>query len=302
MMALAEMPVENVEADLKEPFIRLSRDLKKASTNLTRRDARWLVDMYYTIQDERIRSASQMRTSAESGEPHQLIGWVFLGFDKFEAGIKAALGEFAKTYAVGQWLQSQYGIGPVLSAAMLSNFDIRKAQTVGHFWRFAGMDPTCKWEKGQKRPWNARLKSICIYKMGESFVKFQNRNACHYGKLFAAKKAEIFDKNQRGEYGDVAAAEIAAKGAKMKGTQRLEHWQQGRIAPAHVHDRARRWTVKLFLSNLHEVMFWDFFGQAPPAPYVFEHPELGDHRHKLEPPNWPDKERFSGRALKDMID
>jgi len=300
-MSLAELP-NAIDFDLKEPFIRLGRDLKKASANLSRRDARWLVDMYYTIQDERIRSASQLRTSAESGEPHALISWVFDGFEKFENAIKGALGEFAATYAVGQWLQSQYGIGPVLSAAMLSNFDIRKAQTVGHFWRFAGMDPTCKWEKKQKRPWNARLKSICLFKMGESFVKFQNRDACHYGKLLAAKKAEIADRNARGEYASVAAAEIEAKGDKMKGTQRIEHWKEGRIAPAHVHDRARRWVVKLFLSNLHEVMFWDFYGKAPPAPYVFDHPELGDHRHKLDPPNWPDAERFSGRKLAEMKD
>jgi len=290
---------EHEELDMGESLFRLGKDLKKAARGMTRRDARWLVDFYYTIQDERIRSAAQLRTSAETQEPHQLIEWVFGSMNRFEASIKTALGEYARGYSVGQWLQSIVGIGPVLSAAILTNFDIRKALTVGHFWRFAGLDPTCKWEKGQKRPYNARLKSICVFKAGECFVKTQNHKDSVYGKLFAERRDGIAAKNIAGEFASVAAAEMEAK-PKMKETQRYGHWQEGRIAPAHVHDRARRWAVKLFLSHVHHVMFVDFYGTNPPAPYVFDHPELGDHRHYLAPPNWPQK--FDGRSLRQMFE
>jgi len=286
------------EIDLGESLFRLAKDLKQAARGLTRRDARWLVDFYYTIQDERIRSASQLRTSAESKEPHKLIEWVFGSMNRFETSIRSALGEYARGYAVGQWLQSIVGIGPVLSAAVLTNFDIRRARTVGHFWRFAGLDPTCKWEKGQKRPYNAQLKSICVYKAGECFVKTQNHKDSVYGKLFALRKASIAEKNAAGAFADVARAEMESK-PKMKETQRFGHWQEGRIAPAHVHDRARRWAVKLFLSHVHHVMHVDYFGENPPAPYIFDHPEMGDHRHYLAPPNWPAE--FDGRGLKEMF-
>ena len=293
------MSTAEIDFDLTAPLVRLTKDLKKASRELTRRDARWLTDQYYTIQDERIRSAAQLRHNEESAEPHALINWVFESMQRFETAIKSALGEFAATYAAGQWMQAQYGIGPVLSAAMLANFDIRKAATVGHMWRFAGLDPTSRWEKGQKRPWNAQLKAICVYRMGESFVKFQNRPACFYGKLFAEKKRTIAEANLAGEYRAVAEAEIAAK-PKMTHTERWKHWHAGQIAPAHVHDRARRWTVKMFLSHLHHVMYRDYFDRDPPAPYIFEHPNGSDHRHLLLPPLWPGE--YDGKPLREMKD
>ena len=37
------------------------------------------------------------------------------------------------------------GIGPVIAAGLLANIDIKQAPTVGHIWRFAGLDPTNKW-------------------------------------------------------------------------------------------------------------------------------------------------------------
>jgi hypothetical protein len=274
--------------------------------------ARWLVDVYYQIQNDRIRAAHQERTSAESVEPHQLMGWVFDSMSLFETSIKNALGVFAASYVVGQWMQAQFGIGPVISAALLSNFDIRKAQTVGHFWRFAGLDPTCKWEKGKKRPYNARLKTICAFKLGESFVKFHNRvdkdgvSLCYYGKLYESKKAGLIAENDSGKFAETAKSEIArcektpALLGKMKDTQRMGHWKAGRLAPANIHDRARRWVVKLFLSHLHHVMFWDFYGKDPPAPYIFQHPELGDHRHLLLPPLWPGE--YDGKPLSKMLD
>lgn len=291
------MSIAEIELDMGESFFRLGKDLKQAARGLTRRDARWLVDFYYTIQDERIRSASQLRTSKEEAEPHKLIEWVFGSMNKFESSIKSALGEYARTYAVGQWLQSIVGIGPVLSAALLTNFDIRKARTVGHFWRFAGLDPTLVWKKGEKRPYNAQLKCICVFKCGESFVKTQNHPRSVYGKLLIERKKSIAEKNAAGEFASVAAAEMEAK-PKMKETQRYGHWSEGRIAPAHVHDRARRWAVKLFLSHVHHVMYRDYYGENPPHPYIFDHPELGDHRHYLEPPEF---EGFEGRSLQEMF-
>ena len=261
-----------------EPFQRLSRDLKFAARKLDAADARWLVDEYYTIQDARMRSAAQQRHSEDESEPNALISWIAGQMRCYESDLKRALGEFAASYRVGLWMQSIYGIGPVLSAAMLCNLDIRKAPTVGHWWRFAGLDPTSKWEKGQKRPWNAKLKAILTYRMGECFVKFQNRNECQYGKLFAERKAMLAEQNARGEFKATADAELEAKGKRMLHTQRIQHWREGRLAPAHIHDRARRWVVKLFLSHIHRVMHLDFHGTEPPKPYVLT---LPNHVHEV---------------------
>ena len=94
-------PYNDILVDLRAPLIRLGKDIKKAAIHLTRNDARWLVDFYYTTQDNRIRTAHQQRTSAESQEPRLLLDWVFASTHLFETSLKAALGEFAGAYRVG---------------------------------------------------------------------------------------------------------------------------------------------------------------------------------------------------------
>src|ERR1039458_8826748 len=75
-----------------------------------------------------------------------------------ENSVQRSLGAFVEGSEVGRWCLAQHGVGPVLSAGFIANIDIEIAQTAGQVWRFAGLDPTCKWKKGEKRPWNAGLK------------------------------------------------------------------------------------------------------------------------------------------------
>jgi len=70
------------------------------------------------------------------------------------------------------------------------------------------------------------------------------------------------------------------------------------LPPAHIHAMARRQAVKMFLSHLHEVMYRDYFGEAPPVPYVFTKTEQ-DHRHFIAPPMWPMAKQ--GRSLREML-
>jgi hypothetical protein len=290
----------------------LARDLRKAAAGISRRDSRWLIDQYYTLQHHRIAAAAQTRTSHAAGEPVELIEWVFDSMARFEAAIKGALLVYAKGYRVGNWCLAQCGIGPVLAAAGLAHFDIRNRPTVGHFWRFAGLDPTLEWSKGQKRPYNGQLKTICAYKIGESFVKQQNREACFYGKLLIAKKKALAAANQAGEYAAEAQREMARfdtpkKRKTMESTQRWQHWTAGRLCPQHIHDRARRWAVKLYLSHLHQVMYEDYYGAKPPNPYIFDHPgDGGSHSHLIAAPLWPKSAaaqaaEFAGRGLGEMF-
>jgi hypothetical protein len=292
---------------------------------MTRADARWLVDEYYTLQDARIRSAHQRRTHEEASEPHRLVEWVEDSMRRFEGALKSALGEFAKTYRVGQWMQAQCGIGPVISAGLLVNFDIRKAQTVGHFWRFAGLDPTTVWRKGEKRPWNAQLKCICLGRLGESFNKNKGRDACFYGKLLAEKQRLLWGENLNGDFSGRARLDLKEK--KYDEKTDAFAWKSGEyhpddvrlcidagespskskrrgegiamLPPGQIYFRARRWAVKLFLSHLHAVMYREYYQADPPAPYIFEHPNGVDHRHLIEPPLWPGE--YDGKELRELL-
>lgn len=131
--------------ELIEPLARLDKDLRAAARTLGPAEARYLVDTYYSVQEYRKATENQVRAMSEEGEPHQLLTWLAHNVRTWENDIKRALDEFTDEYMVGRWMKSLCGIGPVISAGMLAQIDIRKAPTAGHIWRFAGLDPTRLW-------------------------------------------------------------------------------------------------------------------------------------------------------------
>src|SRR5215467_10071903 len=146
---------------------KLSRDLRAAAKLMGVREARYFVNCYYDLQDYRIASANQQRKLLEGEEPSEFMQWLNRNLEVLENQIKAALDKWSSAQPMGVWARNITGIGPVIASGLLANIDIQKAPTVGHIWRFAGLDPTVKWAKGQKRPWNASLKRLC-WLMGES--------------------------------------------------------------------------------------------------------------------------------------
>lgn len=263
------------------PVQRLSRDLAMASVTLSDDEVRFLVDAYYQMQDNRIRSHGQIRSidKAGGGEPHLLLTWFADQNETLEGQIKRALERYVRGHIMGEWLISHYGIGPVIAAGLLAHLDINVAPTVGHWWRFAGLDPTSKWEKKTKRPWNARLKVLC-WKAGESFVMFNKHEECFYGHVYVKQKAVYAERNERGDYAARSAEILAAKNFK-KDTDAYKAYSIGKFPPAHIHAMARRYAVKLFLSHLHGEMYRRVLKQEPPLPYPVAH--MG-HAHMIPSP------------------
>lgn len=124
---------------------RLSRDLVDAAETLGMGEVRFLVDAYYAWQKNRIACAHQKRSSDEHDEPHRLVSWAMDYNHVLENQIKRAMDRWTMTQRPGRWARSITGIGPVISAGLLAHIDIEKAPTVGHVWRFAGLDPNVKW-------------------------------------------------------------------------------------------------------------------------------------------------------------
>lgn len=263
-----------------EAVIRLSRDMVKAVNDLTDQEARFLVDSYYTMQENRKASGNQIRALNESGEPHTVLDWWHKQCATMEQQVERALDAWTYCYPVGRWLRSVHGIGPVLAANFLAHFDVRKSETAGGFWRFAGLDPSQTWEKGQKRPWNAQAKVAC-WKAGDSWVKLGERKDAFYAVMYRERKALEIARNERDEHRDYALARATSVG---KTTEARKHYEAGRLPPAQVDARARRWAVKLFLAHLHHVMYECEHGRPPPKPYAVEHQ---GHAHIIGPWNWP---------------
>lgn len=256
---------------------KMSKDLKASVVTLTDNQVRYLVDTYYMMQGNRIRADNQVRSLAESGEPHDVLSWTSDNAEMLENQIKGALLKYAESKPIGRWLLSVYGIGPVIAAGLMAHIDITRAQTAGAIWKYAGLDPSAKWEKGQKRPWNASLKVIC-WKAGESFVKVSGKETAMYGKLYAERKQLETEKNEAGIYKEQAKQKLE-KFSIGKSTEAYKAYSQGKLPPAHIHARAKRYAVKMFLSHLFEV--WREL-EGLPVPNPFAISILG-HAHKIEP-------------------
>jgi hypothetical protein len=246
----------NVAGEYAQSIERLTKDLREAARSLSAREARFLVDAYYQMQRDRIRSLHQERTQNEGAEPHAVLGWVLGQRETLERRV--------------------------------AHIDIARAPTVGHVWRFAGLDPTLKWERGQKRPWNGALKRLC-WLIGESFVKVSNREDDVYGKVYRERKDLELARNGVGLFAEQAAASLAAK-RWGEDTVARKAYEAGKLPPARLHLRAQRYAVKLFLAHFHHVLHEVELGTPPPKPYVLTH---GGHAHYVGPPNWPVQPRSS---------
>jgi hypothetical protein len=300
-------------------LLRLNRDIKDATANLERREARYLVDTYYQMQDYRISTSNQGRSMTKDEEPHLTLDFFQRQMGTLERQVRTVLDTWTDTDPLGVWAKSITGIGPVIAAGLLAHIDIEKAPTVGHIWRYAGLDPTVVWGKGEKRPWNASLKVIC-WKAGESFVKVSNNDKDIYGHFYAQRKEFENERNDAvkevpkgakmdsGEHpaegrfvidGEVvtcyaihdkwyyggnakAAYDVLSRKKIGKDTDAIKSYAIGKLPPAHIHARAKRYAVKLFLAHFHETGYKLHFGTEPPAPYPIQH--LG-HVHRIPVPN-----------------
>lgn len=253
---------------------RLTRDIAKASTSLTQDEARFLVDAYYTMQKDRIRADNQVAALGDSKEPNSVLAWLSMQSETLENQVKRALDHYSKSDPLGEWARSVVGIGPVLAAGLLAHIDVEMAPTAGHVWRFAGLDPTSKWEKGEKRPHNGNLKTLC-WKIGESFVKVKGIDGDVYGKIYDARKAYEHKKNEAREYADQAAATLKSR----PGHAQRATYAEGRLPDGHIHARAKRYAVKLFLAHYLQIGR-ELKGLPVVLPYPISH--LG-HAHLIEP-------------------
>jgi hypothetical protein len=270
-----------------EALNKLKRDIKNAGTTLSKEEARYLVDLYYQMQEYRKASDNQVRQlqKEDNKEPHETLAFFANNFRTLERNIKSVLQVYAESKPIGQWMLSICGIGPVISAGLMANIDITKVQTAGQIQAFAGLDPTREWHKGEKRPYNARLKTLC-WKIGQCFIKVQNNEEDVYGKIFAIRKAYEIERNEKGELADQAKAKLERFNIK-KTTDAYKWYSQGKLPPAHINQRASRYAVKIFLSHLFSVWYEMEHKEKPPKPYAIA---ILNHAHEIPIPNWPNED------------
>lgn len=237
---------------------------------------RTLVDMYYDFQSQRIQT--QLRIGA-SERKHSLtedelsiygITTIFENAQSFEKDIDKLIRTQLKNHALyNQYLALIRGIGPMLAAGLIAYIDdIEKFEHVSSLWQYCGYGmnrycPECKkptfvevkYETGTKAKklhpyekcpicgnqtdpiiqrrmsgyqgnWNDKLKVIA-WKAGSSFVK-QPANKSKYRKLYEKIKKEEHKLHPK----------------RIKENTKILY------NDGHLHNRAMRKVVKIFLAHL----------------------------------------------------
>jgi hypothetical protein len=133
------------DLDLAPVVDRLDADTRKAAMKLTPREVRYLVDVYYQKQRDRIRASNQARAASEQAEPNRGVTWLMGQSEALERRVLTLLDVYGGSRPLGRWARSIVGIGPVIAAGLLAHIDIAKCPTAGHLWRFAGLDPSSNW-------------------------------------------------------------------------------------------------------------------------------------------------------------
>jgi hypothetical protein len=204
------------------------------------------VELYYDAQKLRIMHANKERSEAPRELTEWFSRWLMIGESVITSKLKIwVLGN--KSPVEAKWAYDQIGIGPILAAGLAAHIDPEKAQSVSAVWKFAGLAPGFdRKQKGVKLPYCGRLKTLC-WKIGESFVKVSGKDGATYGKLYAQFKSDEVSRNENGLYAIAAARELSTKKITEKKTK--ETLQSGKLIDAHLHSRAKRRTVKIFLSH-----------------------------------------------------
>lgn len=278
MPRISKKPIFN--SDEVSPLTkRLSKDMKIAASNLSAKEARFLVDSYYMMQEQRIRMNNRVKRMTRDGKPSSVIDFMFTQGQTLEEYVKVSLDVYSANHPVGNWLRLHDGIGPVLAAGLLAYYPPEAlGRYAGNLWSFAGLVPGVKWKKGQIRPWNGRLKALC-WKIGESFVKVSGRNEMNYGHIYKNRKVLEYQRNEQGAYAEQAAS-LLLEFNFGKETQAYKALSKGKLAPGHLHARAKRYAVKLLLAHYHEAMFTWYFKMQPPPAYILS---VGGHYGYIPP-------------------
>jgi hypothetical protein len=187
---------------------------------------------------------------------------------------------------VWKWITSIRGMkaGGLAAQVLAQIDDPGKFATISKLWRFSGyavIDGEIEHrQKGEKAPFNARLKSI-VYLVVDQFIKQQTPV---YSDLYYAEK-----ERQRVLHPEPICKECGgACKSKKNGDGHtvyrcIECGGMANFTDAHIHNRAIRKVARVFLQHLW-LVWRESEGLPVSKPWIIEH---GGHADYIVPPGWP---------------
>jgi len=235
---------------------------------------RSLVEVYYDVQDVRIRTANRLRQFGKIkgvDHPRQL--------KKIELEIRKDILEKFAEFDLPiwtEWLSKVKGIGSILGAGLIGYIgDISRFDSISKLWAYSGLHVVDgrapKRKRGEKINWNPKMRAL-MWKIARSFA-FQKE----------APSRTKYEENKRyylEKYGDrIKNPKSCPEYEKCR--KRLKKRKEP-ACKGHLEAMARRRLVKQFLACLW-LKWRELEGLPVSKPYAIEH--LG-HKSFIEPDDW----------------
>lgn len=141
---------------------------------------RVLVDQRDAIQKLRISQGNRINAIMDgrdttSEEVLSVAQRLYGRFQALELEIDGDIEHFGSRFDIIREMQKVKGLGPSLSAQIISQVDITLCSSVSVMWKWCGLGVTDgeadRRRKGEKVSYNPRLKTILLKKLGDSFLK-----------------------------------------------------------------------------------------------------------------------------------
>ena len=157
------------------PACKLCHD-KEHGITTDMNELKLLTRQFYTVQGHRRALANRIGAYERLGLPVTHVQRAFEDIKELETKLEKYIVEMLKTNTFyNAWLKHVKGIGPLLSASLLSDIGSpERFNTVGQLWAYAGEDvrngEAPRRKKGNKANWNGNLR-MTLYKVASSFIK-----------------------------------------------------------------------------------------------------------------------------------
>lgn len=246
-------------------------------------DLTLVVRQFYAVQDMRKAMSNRIQAYHRLGYYAEHAGEVYDHTKDLEDYIGKIAAKMVKDVPIYQtWLKHVVGIGPALSAALVSNIgSVDKFATISALWAYSGLDvrdgQARKRRRGEKANWNADLRMLVAFKIPTQFIKATSSFGRQlYDQYKAFYEATHDQKCPTWSHPDAKVNKAGTK-ATVNG--------KGCSRKGHVNNMAMRKVGKMFLSCLW--LAWrELDGLPVTEPYATK---LPGHTHIIRPDDWMPK-------------
>lgn len=244
------------------------------------------VDAFYDIQAIRMETTNRMAAlKLVDKEPVKDTKRILAEIKETEAFILKLIKKKIEQLPIWKlWLKNIKGIGPAITGRLTSRIAIENSDTISQLWRFCGQGVVNgeaeRKRSGLKIHYDPKLKST-MWLIEECLIKASDS----YKKLYDGFKTEEENNNkpvkiklkEAAGYQFVGGKKITKESlAKTKNKNKVVEVER---TPIHIHRRAKRKMVKIFLSHLW-IKWREIKGLEISKPYVHD---IKNHSQYIEP-------------------